>query len=111
MNKVLMAAAAALLLPSVANAATWVATCNDGKNMQYNQTIGSSGLLYMKSSAGTYQIANMTQSFSNGMAVCATVDGNAAHLEICTNKSRGIIYLKLNHHDAGEFCSANVTVQ
>ena len=63
---------------SSAYAATWIATWNDGKNIQYNQTVGGKGLLYMKvkDSKGkhhTYQIAKLKQTFFNNTAICGSV--------------------------------------
>jgi hypothetical protein len=124
MRKFLLVAALAALTPAAANAATWVAVCTDGKNVQYNQTIGGTGFLYLKTDKGIYQTARLSQTFFNGTAVCGTVFGNAPAgaepiTQVCANKSRNIIYLKYQNptkpgssiQDAGTFCAAKVTVQ
>ena len=124
MRSFLMAAALALTVPSVGHAQTWIAVCNDGKNLQYNQTVGGAGLLYMRTDAGTYQVARMTQSFFNNIAICGAVNGNTPAgrppiTQICANQSRGIIYMKYQNptqanapvEDAGTFCSATVTIK
>ncbi|MDE2264259.1 MAG: hypothetical protein KGL29_00030 [Alphaproteobacteria bacterium] len=119
-----MIAAAAALTTAAANAATWVAVCTDGKNIQYNQTIGGTGFIYLKTDKGIYQTARLVQTFYNGTAVCGAVHGNAPDnaepiTQVCANKSRKIIYLKYQDptrpnssvQDAGIFCPATVTVQ
>lgn len=112
-------------------AATWIAICNDGKNIQYNQTLNGAGLLYMKvkDSKGTmhtWQIAKLTQTFYNGTAICGTVTGNGYGnaatgknpiTQICANKSRNTIYVKYKHpyevkpFESGVYCTATVTVR
>ena len=124
MRKFLLIAALAALTPAAANAATWVAVCTDGKNVQYNQTIGGVGFLYLKTDKGIYQTARLAQTFSNGTVVCGTVYDNAPAgaepiTQICINKSRKIIHLRFQDptkagsklQDAGTFCTATVTVQ
>lgn len=122
MRHLLLAAAVAALLPSAADAATWIAICNDGKNIQYNQSVGGTGLLYMKTDRGTYQIARLTQTFTNGIAICGAVNGNSSApnpiTQVCANRDRKIIYLKYQNptvsnppiEDAGTFCSADVKI-
>ena len=124
MRKFLLIAALAALTPAAANAATWVAVCNDGKTIQYNQTIGGTGFLYLKTDKGIYQTARLVQTFYNGTAVCGAVHGNAPPgaepiTQVCANKSRNIIYLKYQDPtkpgssivEGGTFCAAKVTVQ
>ena len=116
---------------TAAHAATWIATCNDGKNIQYNQTLNGNGFLYMKvrDSSGrnhTWQIASLTQTFYNGTAICGTVTGNGRGspstggnpiTQVCANKSRKNIYVKYKHpyenrpFQSGVYCKANVTVR
>ena len=118
-------------ISTAAHSATWIASCSDGKNIQYNQTIGGNGLLYMKvrddkGRMHTWQIAKMEQTFYNGTAVCASVlqngRGNAAAggkpiTQICANKSRKTLYVKYKHpyedrpFDSGVYCKATVTVR
>jgi hypothetical protein len=123
MRKFLLIAALAALTPAAANAATWVAVCTDGKNVQYNQTIGGTGFLYLKTDNGIYQTARLVQTFYNKAAVCGAVHGNVADTaepmtQVCINKSNKIIYLKYQNPapgssvvGAGTFCTATVTVQ
>lgn len=114
-----------------AAAVTWIAICNDGQNIQYNQTLNGSGLLYMKVSDDqgkmhTWQVARLEQTFYNGTAICGSVlnngHGNAATgghpiTQVCVNKSRKTIYLKYKHpyepkdFESGVFCKADVTVR
>ncbi|HEY4943013.1 MAG TPA: hypothetical protein VII56_16410 [Rhizomicrobium sp.] len=122
MRVILFAAAVAALVPSVADAATWIATCNDGKNIQYNQTVSGNGFLYMKTDKGIYQVSRLTQTFLNGIAICGSVNGNSTGpfpiTQICANKDRKIIYLKYQNptlpsppiEDAGTFCTADVRI-
>ena len=124
MRKLLLIAAVAALMPAAANAATWVAVCTDGKNLQYNQTIGGVGFIYLKTDKGIYQTARLAQTFFNKIVVCGTVYGNAPAgaepiTQVCVNKNRKIIHLRYQDptkpgttiQDAGTFCSATVTVQ
>ena len=124
MRLLIAAAGLALLAPSMASAATWVAICSDGKNIQYNQTVGGNGFLYMKTSVGTYQTARLSQTFYNGTAICGAVVGNTAAgappiTQVCANQARKIIYLKYQNptvagapvQDAGTFCAANVSIK
>jgi len=121
----------AIGISSAAHSATWIASCNDGNNIQYNQTIGGNGLLYMKvrddnGRMHTWQVARMEQTFYNGTAVCGSVlqngRGNAASganpmTQVCANKSRKTIYVKYKHprenrpFESGVFCKATVTVR
>ena len=124
MRKSILATAFALaaFVPAAADAATWIAVCNDGKNIQYNQTIGGNGFLYMKTDKGTYQIARLTQTFLNGVAICGAVIGNSTGpfpiTQVCSNRDRKMIYLKYQNpthanppiEDAGQFCTADVRV-
>lgn len=84
--------------------------------------------LYMKvkDSSGrlhTYQMARLTQTFNNGVAICGTVlengYGNSQEpiIQVCANKSRKTIYVKYKHpYDSskkiasGVFCSAKVWI-
>ena len=121
----------AMAMSSMTYATTWIAICNDGKNIQYNQTLNGSGLLYMKvkDSRGvyqTYQMARLKQTFYNGIAICGTVlkngTGNSATgrnpiTQLCANKSRKTIYVKYKHpyqnkrFESGVFCRADVKIR
>ena len=124
MRKFLLIAALAALTPVAANAATWVAVCTDGKNVQYNQTIGGKGVLYLETANGDYQGITLAQSSYDGNAVCGTTgvelpSGAAPFIKVCANKTRKIISLRYQDptkpgsklQDAGTFCTATVTVQ
>jgi len=120
-----------MAMSSMTYAATWIAICNDGKNLQYNQTRNGSGFLYMKvkdSRGGyhTYQMAKLKQTFYNGIAICGTVlkngTGNSVTggnpiTQLCANKSRKTIYVKYKHpyqnrpFESGVFCRAKVIVR
>ncbi len=109
-------------------ARTWIAVCNDGKNIQYNPNESGTGLLYMKvkDSNGryhTYQIARLKKTFYNGVAICGTVlqngSGNTGSpiTQVCANKSRGTIYVKYKHPydsskpiESGVYCKASVRI-
>jgi len=124
MRKFLMIAALALLMPAAANAAIWVSVCTDGKNFQYNQTIGGAGFLYLKTDKGIFQTARLAQTFANKIIVCGTVYANAAAgsepiTQVCADKQRKIITLRYQDpthpdskvQDVGPYCTATVTVQ
>lgn len=107
-----------------ADAATWVAACNDGKSVQYVQTVDGLGFLYLKTNKDYLQIARLSQTSFDGTDICGTVEANVPAgaepiTQICASKSRQIIYLKYREptapktawHDAGEFCAAAVTIR
>ncbi|MBI2603673.1 MAG: hypothetical protein HYW48_11530 [Deltaproteobacteria bacterium] len=116
------------LFANVAMAKTWVAVCNDDKNVQYNQTENGNGFLYMKVKDGQgtfhiYQVAKLKQTFFDGAAICGTVleNGNGSTgvpiTQICANQREGKIYVKYKHpyepskpFESGVFCDAAVRV-
>ncbi len=127
MRKLFLAAALAATASMAANAATWVAICNDGQHLQYNQTVGENGFLYLSTTGGTIpgsgtQIAPLTQSFYNSIAICGAVPGNGTGAggvplsQVCANKSTGLIYIKWQSPVAGttmkdgNFCKATITI-
>ena len=127
MKNMLLTIAFALFAGS-AYSSTWIAVCNDGKNIQYNQTKDGTGFLYMKvkdarNRTHTYQIARLKQTFHNGVAICGTVlengTGNTGTpiTQVCANKSRKNIYVKYKHPyedrpiASGIFCKATVSVR
>ena len=124
MRKFLLIAALAASTTAAANATTWIAVCKDGKNVQYNQTVGGVGFLYLKTDKDIYQTARLSQTFFDGEAICGAVQANAPAgaepvTQVCTNKSRQVIYLKYKDptvhggsvQDAGVFCKAIVTIR
>lgn len=112
-----------------AAAETWIATCTDGQNIQYNQSVGGNGFLYLKGqgqSGGGLQIARLEQTFFNGTAICGTVTGNGTGstatgghpiTQLCANRSRNTIYIKYKHpyedrpFESTVFCAARVDVR
>jgi hypothetical protein len=110
-------------------AETWIAICTDGQNLQYNQSIGGNGFLYLRGREGAMgglQIARLEQSFFNGTAVCGTVPGNGSGstatgghpiTQLCANRSRKNIYIKYKHpyedrpFESTVFCDASVEVR
>lgn len=127
MRKLFLMTAIAVMTATAADAATWVAICNDGQHLQYNQTVGGSGFLYLSTPGGSIpgtgtQVAPLTQSFYNGTAICGAVPGNgtapggAPMTQLCANKSTGIIYIKWQSPTGGPikdgtYCKATVKVQ
>lgn len=107
-----------------AHATTWVASCNDGKNIQYVQTVNGAGYLYLKTGADYYQTARLSQTFASDSVVCGTVKGNATAgadpiTQLCIDKSRLVISLKYvkpgtaaaEAKEAENFCAATVTLR
>lgn len=124
MHKVLLVTAFAASTAVSAHATTWVANCTDGKNVQYVQTIGGAGYLYLKTAKDYFQTARLSQVSAGETVVCGAVQGNAAAgappvTQICIDKSRQIISLKYRNPDVpnaavqevGEFCAAVVTLR
>jgi len=124
MRKVFLVAALAASTAVAANATTWVATCNDGQNLQYVQTISGAGYLYLKTAKDYFQTARLSQTFNSENVICGAVQGNVAAgaapvTQLCINKSKQIISLKYRHpgatnteaQDVGEFCAATVTLR
>ena len=124
MRKFLFIAALAASTAAAANAATWVATCNDGKNVQYVQTIDGVGFLYLKTDKDFFQIARLSQTSFDGSVICGTVDANApagapSVTQICASKTLQNMTLKYRDpaaaagavKDAGLFCAATVTIR
>jgi opacity protein-like surface antigen len=123
MRKILYAALVAALMPAAANAATWIAACTDGKNVQYNQTIGGKGVLYLQTTNGDYQGITLAQSSYDGNVVCGTADvelpsGAAPFIKACADKAHNIVTLKYKDptgkgqsiDDRAPYCQAAVTV-
>ena len=123
MRKLILFAALAVSTAVAADATTWVATCNDGKNVQYVQTIGGAGYLYLKTAKDYFQTAQLKQTVVSDSIVCGAVIGNVAAgapalTQVCMNKSRQAITIKYRNpgaggdaQDAGEFCAAAVTLR
>jgi hypothetical protein len=125
MRKLLLTAALVMLMPVAANAAetTWIAACTDGKTLQYNQTIGGKGFLYLEMADGDYQGIALAQKSYDGNVICSVVDDhtppNGNHsLKVCADKAHNTITLKYKDptgkgqsiDDSAPYCSATVTV-
>jgi hypothetical protein len=124
MRRFLFAVAVAGLLPTAANAVTWVAVCNDGQHVQYNHTAGGPGLLYF-SNAATHglQIARLDQTVENRSMVCGAVTGNSPPglvpplSQVCINfvpKTISLAWHDPTHpnvptQNLGVFCKATIT--
>ncbi|MDR3525763.1 MAG: hypothetical protein P4L57_00685 [Rhizomicrobium sp.] len=123
MQKIILALALASLTSVAANATTWVATCNDGKALQYVQTVKGDGFLYLMVNKELYQTARLTQTVEGEATICGTVVANVAATtapltQVCINKSRQTISLKYQDphaaggsKDVGEFCAASVILR
>ena len=125
MRKLLLAAAFATLLPVAANAATWIAACTDGQNLQYNQTIGGKGVLYLENGNGTYQSVGLVQNSYKGDVVCSVAAAKpgpgaapVVTIKVCADKANNTITLKYKDptgngpsvDDSSPYCTAAVTV-
>jgi hypothetical protein len=125
MRKLLLAAALAVSMPAAANAGTWIAACTDGQNLQYNQTIGGKGVLYLENANGTYQSVNLVQNSYDGNVVCSVTDAKPqpgadlfVTVKVCADKAHNTITLKYKDptgngrsvDDSTPYCTAAVTV-
>jgi len=123
MRKLLLAAALSVLMPAGANAATWIAACYDGKNVQYNQTIGGKGFLYLQMGNGDYQGVPLIQDSADAKIVCSVVDdhpppGGTHYLKVCADITQNTISLTYKDPTGKEppidgstpYCKAAVTV-
>lgn len=125
MRGILFAAAIAVAVPTAVHATTWVAICNDGQRVQYNQTLGGNGLLYLKTpTSPTLQMARLEQTSRTRTMICGAIVGNSpASLvpplsQMCIDRTANVISLKWHDarhpadpvHDMGAFCSATISV-
>ena len=123
MRLLFLAGVLALAIPGMANAATWIAVCNDGQNVQYNQIVGNHGDLYFKTAMGTYQVANTAQDSITASVICGHVTDNVppggpAITQVCADRVKKVIFLKYKNPavpgspvvDAGVYCKADVSV-
>ncbi len=123
MQKIILALALSSLTSVTANATTWVATCNDGKALQYVQTVKGDGFLYLMVNKEFYQAARLTQTVDGDTTICGAVLANVPAAtspltQVCINKSRQTISLKYQDphaaggtKDVGEFCAASVILR
>ena len=125
MRGIALIAALALAAPSIANATTWVAICNDGQHVQYNHTFGGPGLLYLSSTkTNGLQIARLDQTSASRTKVCGAVTGNSPPglvpplSEVCIDMTAKVITILWHDpihpatppQDMGPFCTATITV-
>jgi hypothetical protein len=123
MRELLLAAALTAAMPAAANAATWIAACYDGKNLQYNQTIGGKGVIYLEMANGNFQSMGLVQNSYDGNVVCSVADtksppGAELFIKVCADKAHNTITLKYKDptgkgqsiDDAAPYCQAAVTV-
>ena len=126
MRKILLIASIAALAPAAASAAdpaTWIAACYDGKDLQYNQTIGGKGFLYLQMASGAYQGIKLVQLSYDGSVICSASDDQPApgknhFLKVCADKANNTISVKYTDpagkepsiSDATPYCKAAVTV-
>lgn len=123
MQKIVMALAVFAMTGVAANATTWVATCNDGKNLQYVQTLKGDGYLYLMVNKELYQTARLSQTVEGEATICGAVQSNVQGgtnplTQVCINKSRQTISLKYQDphaaggvKDVGDFCAATVILR
>ncbi len=119
MRLLFSAALLALAAPQMANAATWIASCNDGQKVQYNQIVGNHGDLYFRTASGTYQISNTAQDSITADVICGhTTDGGTEVTQVCADKAKQTIFIKYKNPtvpgsswvDVGVYCKASVSV-
>ena len=123
MRKLLLAVFLTALTPAAANAATWIAACYDGKNVQYNQTIGGKGVLYLQMDDGNYRSVDLVQNSHKKDVVCGVSTdkpppGGEPIIKVCADKAHNTITLKYKAptgqgqsiDDTSPYCSAAVTV-
>ena len=122
MRKLILLAALAASTAAAANAASWVAVCKEGKGVQYIQTVGGLGFLYLKTDKEFYQTARLSQVSFDGDTLCGAVHETTATepvTQLCINKARQEISLKYADptvkngavEEVGVFCPATVTVR
>jgi hypothetical protein len=124
-RRIVLAAALAYLLPTAAQAVTYVAICNDGQHVQYNHTVGGPGLLYFSNSTTNgLQIARLDEVTASKSSVCGAVTGNSPAAlspplsQLCIDLVKNTIYMlwhdpihpALPVKNMGLFCKATVTV-
>jgi hypothetical protein len=127
MKRILLGLVAAAMTCATAHAVinkTYIASCNDGQNLQLNISEQGAGLLYAKTSKGILQIAASRLSVLTDTYVCATplgssaTDPNAMNLCITLSKAAGgltpsaiIVARKFQGggiQEQGVVCKANV---
>lgn len=110
-------------------AETWIAVCNDGQRLQYNQVRNGNGSLILKSKglgagkSGGIVIAKLIQTFVGENLICGTITGSSKGrggypvTQICANKRQRTIFIRYKHPyedrplEGRVFCDADVTVR
>lgn len=97
MRKLLILTTLFVVAAGAAEAKTAVAVCKDGQNLQFNQTVGGTGLLYLKTPAGIYQIAHFDSATQGGLLeICGAEPGQggaAAPIQLCIN-AKSLIFIR-----------------
>ena len=121
----ILVSALTVMIPTAAQAATWIASCSDGQRLQYNQTVNGKGLLYLTATnggVGTTQMAVLKQISISDSKICGAVEGNptvsggAPLSQLCADKLKKEITIKWQSPytgalvKEGHFCAANVTI-
>jgi len=125
MRKWLFVSAVLVMVPTAANAATWIASCSDGQRLQYNQTVNGNGLLYLGANSGGVgltQMAVLKQISLTDTKICGAVNGNPTVTggvplsQLCADKLKKEITIKWQSPapgttmKEGHFCAATVTI-
>ena len=115
-------------LTAEANAEVWISVCNDGKNVQYNQTVDGAGSLSLRirtedALVAIIQIAKVAQTFHNYRMICGTVAGSGLTDDerpishICADLEVEAILVVYQHpfeldrpELVGHFCDATIRV-
>ena len=111
-------------------AETWIAVCNDGQRLQYNQVRGGEGSLILKpkvgigaGQSGGIVVARLKQTSASDELICGTIigsrTGRGGHpvTQICANKRGRSIFIRYKHPyenrplEGRAFCEADVTVR
>ena len=75
--------------------ATWIAACYDGRTLQYSQTLGGNGFLYLDIGDGDYQRIALVQSSYDGKTICSVDDvrtpGVTHLLKVCADAENNTI--------------------
>ena len=103
--------------------ATWIAACYDDRTLQYYQTIGGKGFLYLDVGQGDYQRIALVQNSYNGNVICSVDDspvppGGMHFLKVCADAINNIITVRYRDptgkgpsiDDSAPYCKAAVTV-
>lgn len=130
MNRAMIILLLTMVAVASASAETWVAICNDGQRLQYNQVRGGEGSLilqpkpgFARGAQGGLVVARLRQTFAKGDLICGTVKGSATGrdgypvTQICANKRQRSLFIRYKHPyedkplEGMAFCDADVTIR